>query len=95
MRSIYLYKPPQTESFTNSWIYYRIDSIEAEEPAGHLGAPIQVCKVSWPTFADMPPATDTPGITGLASAYDHMCSLLKAQWGVEHENSVFIGFLEH
>jgi hypothetical protein len=38
--------------------------------------------------------TDTPGITGLAAAYEHQCRLVKEQWGVEHEDSVFIGFLE-
>lgn len=93
MQSIYVYKPPQTENFTNTWIYYRVSSVDAEEPAGTLYAPIQVCRVSWPTFEDIPPITDTPGITGLASAYEHQCRLVKEQWGVEHEDSVFIGFL--
>ncbi|MFZ0336171.1 MAG: hypothetical protein WA855_02490 [Candidatus Acidiferrales bacterium] len=94
MKAIFLYKPPETENFTNSWIYYRVDSVEADEPAGSLFAPIQVCKVSWPTFTDIPAATDTPGITGLESAHDHMRRLVKGQWGVDHEESVFIGFLE-
>ena len=35
MQSIYLYEPPETEKFTNTWIYYRIASVGAEEPAWH------------------------------------------------------------
>jgi hypothetical protein len=94
--SIYLYKPSKTENITNTWVYYRIDSIDGPtEPGGTLLAPIQMCKVSWPTFADILPMTDIPGVTGLESAYDHMCRLAKGQWGVEHENSTFIGFLEY
>ena len=93
MQSIYVFKPPQTEKFTNTWIYYRVASVDGEEPAGTLYAPIEICRVSWPTFRDVPPATDTPGITGLASAYEHQCRLLREQWGVEHEESVLIGFL--
>lgn len=92
--SIYLYKPPDNEDFTNSWVYYRIVSIRGpDEAAGKLNAPIQVCKVSWPSFTDIPPMTDTPGITGLTTAYQHMCQLVKSQWGVEHEQSVLIGLL--
>jgi hypothetical protein len=94
MQSIHLYKPPGTENFTNTWIYYRVTSVRAEEHAGTLGAPIQVCRVSWPTFQDIGPMIDTPGITGLESAYEHQCRVLKAQLGVEHEESTFIGFLE-
>lgn len=92
MQSIYLYKPPQTENFTNSWIYYRVASVRAEEPAGTLHAPIQTCRVSWPEFEDMPLVVDTPGVTGLESAGEHLCRVLKA-WGVEHQRSEFIGFL--
>lgn len=93
--SIYLYKPPDTEKWTNTWVYYRVDSIDGpDEPGGTLYAPIQMCKVQWPTFADIPPMTDTPGITGLESAYEHMCQLAKTLWGVEHDKSTFIGFLE-
>lgn len=95
LSSIYLYKPPDAEKFTNKWIYYRIDSINGpDEPSGTMFAPIQVCKVQWPTFADIKPMTDTPGITGLESAYEHMCRIAKGQWGVEHEQSILIGFLE-
>lgn len=95
LSSIYLYKPPATENITNTWVYYRVDSIRGpDEFAGTLYAPIQICKVSWPTFADIPPLSDTPGITGLASAYEHTCQLVKSQLGVEHEQSQLIGFLE-
>lgn len=96
VHSIYLYKPPKTEAYTNTWVYYRIDSVDGpDEPGGTLLAPIQMCKVLWPSFADIAPATDTPGITGLESAYEHMCRLARGQWGVEHEQSVLIGLLEH
>ncbi len=71
IQSIYLYKP--SESFLNTWVYYRVASISSGEPAGTFGAPIQVCRVEWPTFEDVSPATDTPGITGRASAYEHLC----------------------
>jgi hypothetical protein len=93
MQSIYLYKPPQTEDFTNTWIYYRVASIGAEEPAGTLHAPMEICKVSWPTFEDIPPATETPGITGLQSEHEHLCHLLREQLNVQHERSVLIGYL--
>jgi hypothetical protein len=49
--------------------------------------------VSWPTFEDVPPMIDTPGITGLESAHEHQSRLLKEQWAVEHEQSVVIGLL--
>jgi len=93
MHSIYLYKPPETESITNTWIYYRIASVDAVEPGGTLFATIQVCKVTWPTFEDIPPVIDTPGITGLESAWEHQCAVLK-RMGVDHEQSVLIGFLQ-
>jgi hypothetical protein len=93
MQSIYLYKPPDTENVSNTWIYYRVASVQAAEPAGTLSAPIQTRRVSWPTFKDIPPMIDTPGITGWNTAYEHQCRLLREQWGVEHEQSVLIGFL--
>jgi len=93
MQAIYLYKPPLTGNFTKSWIYYRVGSVGAEEPAGQLYAPIQVCRVAWPTFEDIPPVIDTPGVTGLASAYEHLCQLLREQWGIEHDMDAIIGFL--
>ena len=94
--SIYLYKPPETENLTHTWVYYRIDSINGpDEPSGTLFGAIQMCRVSWPSFADIPPMTDTPGITGLESAYEHMRRVAKGQWGVDHEESTFIGFLEY
>lgn len=93
--SIYLYKPPETENFTNMWVYYRVDSINGpDEPAGTMFAPIQICKVLWPTFADIKPLTDTGGTTGLESAHEQVCRMAKSLWGVEHEKSTFIGFLE-
>jgi hypothetical protein len=91
MQSIYVYKP--SEAWTNSWVYYRIASVDADVPAGTLGAPIEVCKVAWPTFEDIPPAIDTPGITGYASAWEHQLKLVLKQWDVDHDKSTFIGFL--
>ena len=93
MHSIYVYKPPKTENFTNTWVYYRVASVDAEERSGTLHAPIQLCRVSWPKFEDIQAPIDTPGITGLESAYEHQCRILR-EWGVDHEQSVFIGFLE-
>jgi hypothetical protein len=93
LQLIYLYKPPQRENITNTWIYYRIASVDAVEPGGTLFAPMQARRVSWPTFEDVPPMIDTPGITGLESAHEHQCRLLKEQWAVEHEQSVVIGLL--
>jgi len=77
----------------NNWLYYRIASYNMDEPAGTLGAPIEVCRVKWPTFEDVPPATDTTGITGLASAHEQLCRLVKELWGVEHEKSILVGVL--
>jgi hypothetical protein len=94
MQSIYLYKPPETEKFTNTWIYYRIASVDAEEPAGTLNAPIQICRVSWPKFEDIPPAIDTPGITGRAVAWEHQLKLLLKQLQVDHEQAIFMAFLD-
>jgi hypothetical protein len=95
LHSIYLYKPPATEHMTYTWIYYRVGSIKgADEPGGTLFAPIQMCRVSWPTLADIPPATDTTGITGLASAQEHICNVAKNQWNVDHTDSDLIGFIE-
>jgi hypothetical protein len=94
INSIFLYKPPASENFTNTWIYYRVASTDGDELAGTLYAPVQMCRVSWPSLQDIPPMTDTPGVTGLTSAYDAMCNIARGQWGVDHERSVFIGFRE-
>ena len=90
IQSVYLY---QESELMNDWVYYRIASINSDEPAGTLGAPIEVCRVEWPTFRDMLPATDTQGITGLASAHNRLCRLVKQLWGVDHKKSVLIGVL--
>jgi hypothetical protein len=93
--SIYLYKPPETEKFPDTWVYYRFDSIDGpDQPAGTLHAPIQICRVSWPSFADIKPPTDTLGTTGLVSAHEQVCRMAKSLWDVEHEKSELIGFLE-
>src|SRR6201987_6422173 len=93
--TVYLYKPPESESFTDTWVYYRVESIRGpDEPSGTLNAPIQMCKVSWPTFVDILPVTDTPGVTGRTSAYKQMCKIAKSQRGVAHEHSLDIGILE-
>ncbi len=95
LSTVYLYKPPESANFTNSWVYYRVESIRGpNEPGGTLNAPIQMCRVAWPSFADIPPVTETPGVTGLTSAYEQMCKIAKSQWGVEHQDSVEIGILE-
>ncbi len=91
MQLVYVYKP--NESMTNDWIYYRVASVDGDVPGGTLGAPIQVCRVSWPKFEDVPPAIDTPGITGYTSAWKHQLRLLLKQWNVEHDQSVMIGVL--
>lgn len=92
-RSIYLGKPAEND--TSSWIYYRVDSVDGpDEPSGTLRAPIQICRVSWPEFDDIPPITETPGVTGLESAYEQMCSVVQSRWGVDHERSALIGILE-
>jgi hypothetical protein len=93
MHAIYVYKPPETENTASSWIYYRVGSVDADEPRGKLYAPIQVCQVSWPALKDIPPMIDTPGITRLASAYSQVQKLLREQMGVDHESSVLIGLL--
>lgn len=95
MRVIYLYKPPETENMTSTWVYYRAGSIAGPDTeAGTELAPIQMARVSWPTFEDIHPVTDTPGITGLASAWEQMCQIAKSQWDVNHTTSECIGILE-
>jgi hypothetical protein len=93
VKSIYLYKPPDGEDLTDNWVYYRVGSVSLEEPAGRSGAPIQVCRVSWPTFEDILPMTDTTGITGLATAGEQVATLVKGEWGVEHAKSCLIGII--
>lgn len=89
---IYLNK--KDSSITNDWIYYRLKSKGADQD------PIEVCKVAWPTFADINLIWDessamvsTPGLTGLSSAYEQICSLLLSQWSVDHNKSIVIGLL--
>ncbi|MGB8522197.1 MAG: hypothetical protein WCD43_04460 [Candidatus Acidiferrales bacterium] len=93
MQSIYLYIPPETEDLVNTWIYYRVTSTDLDVPAGTLFAPIEVCRVSWPTFEDIPPITTATGITRRVSAREHVSGLIRRQWEVDHEQSVLIGFL--
>ena len=93
MQSIYLYKPPDTDNLTWDWIYYRVASTALDEPAGKPGAPIEICKVSWPTFQDIGKPTVTTGITGLESAIEHETVILKNIFGVEREKSTLIGLL--
>ncbi len=51
-----------------------------------------MCRVQWPTFADVGEIIDTPGTLAFESAYESTVSLSK-QWGIDHEQSILIGVL--
>ena len=77
----------------NDWLYYRVRS-----DGGHDNDPITVCQVKWPTFEDIDLIWDenravitSPGLTGLASAYEQTCALMKNRWGIDHTESILIG----
>jgi hypothetical protein len=91
---IYLYKPPAYENILNSWVYYRVGSIDSPEfPEGTLNATIETCRVSWPDFNDVGPSTWTTGITGWKSAADHIKRLVEGQYKVEHADVILIGLI--
>jgi hypothetical protein len=78
-------------------VYYRVRS-----EGGQLRDAVTVCRVEWPTFADIDKIWDesaavvtTPGVTGLTSAYDEISALMKNKWDANHEGSTVIGMLIH
>jgi len=79
----------------NDWVYYRVRS-----DGGNFRDPITICRVEWHTFKDIDLIWDekkavitSPGLTGLASAYEETCRLMKYRWGVDHDDSIIIGSL--
>jgi len=90
--SIYLYKPAETEAETWTWTYYRVRG-DFEN-----GGTVQVACVSWPDLKDrkgesgLIDVIDTPGIVGYVTP--HLQTLLREQWGVDHEKSYLIGLIE-
>jgi hypothetical protein len=95
--SIYLNKhedkPPQTFAMPNgllaedigAWTYYRMRGHE------HDGETLEVCRVSWPDFADLGSPIGTYGVVGYVSAEDAIQTLLENSLGVDHRRSIFIG----
>lgn len=74
------------------WVYYRVTS------QGKEGDHIEVCLVSWPSFADIDRVGDeqravvvNPGDTGFTCAYPNICALLKNKWNVDHCDDDLIG----
>jgi hypothetical protein len=75
----------------DTWEYFRVTGLPGMgNPEGTFGATIEVCRVSWPKLEDIPPATETPGVVALASAWELVNKALR-QWGIERERSIFIG----
>jgi hypothetical protein len=75
----------------DTWEYFRVSGLPGlGNPEGTLGATIEVCRVSWPKLEDIPPATETPGVVALASAWELVNKALR-QWGIERGRSIFIG----
>lgn len=90
---IYLDKHGDADHYPQSWTYYRIRSTTGLGiPAGDLGSSVQVCRVKWPTFEDIDPPTDTPGVVGYTSA-EYNANKLLEQWGVDRKRSILIGSL--
>jgi hypothetical protein len=89
---IYVDKGKDTGNhFPDTWKYYRVTGVTGlGNPEGTEEATIQVCRVSWPKLDDIPPATDSPGVTGLASAWEIVNRALR-QWDIDRERSIFIG----
>jgi hypothetical protein len=76
----------------DSWAYYRITSTTGLGiPEGELGSSIQVCRLKWPTLEDIRPAIDNIGMVGYANAYPTVNDALSKQWGIDREQSIFIG----
>ena len=88
---IYLNDLDQEHS-PDSWLYYRITAIDGPaDPAGTLSSALQICRVKWPGFEDIAPATDTPGAVGWNTAHPGTIKFVKNAWGADHEKSVVIG----
>lgn len=92
--SIWLNK--RGSNHTSDWAYYRFTSL------GNEGDMISACQVEWPSFKDIDEIGDpdkavvsTPYLTGMASAYSTMISLLANKWNIHHEESMIIGFIVH
>jgi hypothetical protein len=69
------------------WTYYRLRGSE------EVGGTLEVCRVSFPSLEDVGDPISTPGVVGYMSVPEHIQTLLKAQWGVDHSTSIFIGLV--
>ena len=79
------------DHFPDAWAYYRITSVGGlGNPEGTKGSSIEACRLTWPTLEDIPPIIDTPGVVGLAAAWDVVNKALR-QWDIDRERSIFIG----
>jgi hypothetical protein len=89
---IYLDKGADTaDYFPDTWKYYRVTGVMGlGNTQGTEGATIQVCRVSWPKFEDIPPINDSPGVTTYASAWEIVNGALR-QWDIDRERSIIIG----
>lgn len=93
MNLIYLNKGGN-ENDTSKWVYYRVTSTTGMGiDAGTEGSTVRVCRVKWPTFADVGDIIDTPGTVGYMSAHPNVVGIV-GQWGINHEDSILIGVLE-
>jgi hypothetical protein len=88
---IYVDKRGDEDNFPDNWKYFRVTGVTGlGNPEGTEAASIQVCRVRWPTLEDIPPISESPGVTGLARAWEIVNGALR-QWGIERERSIFIG----
>jgi hypothetical protein len=88
---IYLDKCGDDDHYPDKWKYFRVTRVTGlGNIEGTVAATIQVCQVKWPTFEDIPPVNDSPGVTGYASAWEIVNGALR-QWGIERDRSIFIG----
>jgi hypothetical protein len=79
------------DHFPDTWAYYRITSVTGlGNPEGTPGSSIEACRLTWPTLEDIPPPTETPGVVGLAVAWDVVNKALRL-WDIDRERSIFIG----
>lgn len=80
---------------TSKWVYYRITSVNwSEFKAGQEKSSVEVCRVNFPKFEDTDSPTDSPGQTGMKSAYIDVLKILEQRWGVEHKDENLIGLRE-
>jgi hypothetical protein len=76
----------------DSWTHYRITSVTGLGiPEGQEGSSIQICRLKWPTLEDILPVIDNIGVVGYTSAYQAVNDALSKQWGIDREQSIFIG----